>query len=73
MLLAGRCARADPAALFDAALVRPSRKTFDAALAAFADVTFDFAMTLLTSCLSDEMASTVADRAVEQHPVITTT
>ena len=30
---------ADPAALFDAALVRPSRNTFDAAVAAFAEVT----------------------------------
>lgn len=34
-----RCAKADPAALFDAALVRPSRNTADAAVAAFAEVT----------------------------------
>ena len=36
-----RCANAEPAALLEAALVRPSRKTADAALAALAEVTFD--------------------------------
>ena len=35
------CARADPAADFDAALVLPSLSTADAAVAAFGDVTFD--------------------------------
>lgn len=33
-----RCESADPAAVFDARLVRPSRKTFDAAFAARAEV-----------------------------------
>jgi hypothetical protein len=36
--LGARCERAEAAAVFDALLVRPSRKTFDAAFAAFADV-----------------------------------
>ena len=35
-----RCDSADPAALFDAALVRPSLRTFDALVAAPDDVTF---------------------------------
>ena len=35
-----RWAKVDPAALFAAALVRPSRSTVDAAVAAFAEVTF---------------------------------
>ena len=35
-----RWARAEPAAVFDAALVRPSRRTADAEVAAFAEVTF---------------------------------
>jgi hypothetical protein len=34
--------RADPAALFDEALVRPSRNTFEAAVAAFGEVIFEF-------------------------------
>lgn len=34
-----RCASADPAALLEAALVRPSRKTADALVAAFDEVT----------------------------------
>lgn len=34
------CANALAAAVFDSALVRPSRKTFDAAVAAIADVVF---------------------------------
>ena len=37
-LMPARCASADPAALLEAALVRPSRRTADAAVAAFADV-----------------------------------
>jgi hypothetical protein len=37
-LMPARWASADPAALLEAALVRPSRKTADAAVAAFADV-----------------------------------
>lgn len=37
-LLTPRWASADPAALLEATLVRPSRKTADAAVAAFADV-----------------------------------
>lgn len=40
VLARDRCASAEPAALFDAALVRPSRRTADAAVAAFADVAF---------------------------------
>jgi hypothetical protein len=36
------CDSADPAALFDAVLVRPSRNTLEAAVAAFGDVTFLF-------------------------------
>jgi hypothetical protein len=35
-----RCDNADPAALFDAALVRPSLRTFDALDAALGDVIF---------------------------------
>ena len=42
-LCEGFCDRALPAAVLDALLVRPSRRTFDAALAAFAEVTL-FAM-----------------------------
>ena len=38
--LVRRCDRAEPAALFDAALVRPSLRTFDALDAALRDVTF---------------------------------
>ena len=44
---AGQCylfflwARAEPAADFEALLVRPSRRTFDASDAAFAEVTFE--------------------------------
>lgn len=37
-MIPARWASADPAALLEAALVRPSRKTADAAVAAFADV-----------------------------------
>lgn len=37
-----RCDRAEPAALFEAALVRPSRITCEAAVAALADVTLLF-------------------------------
>lgn len=36
----GLCDNAEPAAVFEALLVRPSRRTFEAALAAFALVTF---------------------------------
>ncbi len=36
-----RCDNAEPAALLDAALVRPSCNTFEAAVAAFAEVTFE--------------------------------
>ena len=38
-LMLTRCARADPAALLEAALVRPSRKTADALVATFDEVT----------------------------------
>jgi hypothetical protein len=37
-LATARCAKADPAALLEAGLVRPSLNTADAALAALADV-----------------------------------
>lgn len=47
--LRGVCASADPAAVFDALLVRPSRSTFEAAFAAFGLVTFPFAIVPSTS------------------------
>ena len=53
--LEGLCDKADPAAVFDAELVRPSRSTFEAAEAALADVTllFDISITpfILIFCL----------------------
>lgn len=45
VFLDGRCANALPAAVFDFALVLPSRSTADAALAALADVCFEFFIT----------------------------
>ena len=43
-LLGGFCERALPAAVLDALLVRPSRRTFEAAFAAFELVTLLLAM-----------------------------
>lgn len=42
--LEGLCESAEPAAVLEALLVRPSRRTFDAADAALLEVTFDFAI-----------------------------
>jgi len=54
-----RCASAEPAALFDALLVRPSRNTVDAAEAALAEVTL----------LGDTCASALPALALEFLPV----
>lgn len=49
VFLDGVCDRADPAAVFEALLVLPSRSTLDAADAARLDVCFEFLAISITS------------------------
>lgn len=61
------CARAEPAADLDAALVRPSLRTAEAAVAAFADVTFDGATCAseLPAALFDALPVDPLERTVD--------
>lgn len=63
----GVCESAEPAAVLESLLVRPSRSTLEAALAALSLVSFPFAMSLTSFRIRSNMEPHEAGQATPKH------